>query len=127
MTMRSWIAVLAGLLAFPGCAREPAPGVRRVGTEELRGMLASGRPPVLLDVRTPGEWANGHLPGAVHVPDYAVKERLAELEPYRGQPIVVYCQSGVRSARVAGYLAAQGFPEVMDYSEGWGGWRRSAR
>ena len=121
---RAALLLLAGLAAFWGCARKEHPSVRRIGTEELRQLLAAAPPPVLLDVRTPGEFESGHLEGALHVPSHAITQRLSELEPYRERTVVVYCQSGVRSARVAATLAARGWTGVLDYTEGMAGWRK---
>jgi len=51
---------------------------------------------LLLDVRTPGEFADGHVQGALNVPVQVLESRIAELDPAR--PVVVYCRSGNRSA-----------------------------
>lgn len=65
----------------------------------------------VLDVRTPGEFAGGHVKGATNIPVDQLGVRLGELgEP---GPIVVYCRSGMRSARAAKVLSAAGF-EVLD-------------
>lgn len=68
---------------------------------------------LLLDVRTPGEFSGGHLEGAVNVPVQELEQRLAEVGP-TDRPVVVYCRSGVRSARAAGLLEAAGFTRVHD-------------
>ena len=73
---------------------------------------------MLLDVRTDREYEAGHLPGALHVPVTEVAGRLDELP--RDQPIIVYCQSGVRSARAAETLRGAGF-DVHDLG-GIGAW-----
>jgi len=102
----------------------PFGSVPEVRPADLAEEMAGGAPPVLLDVRTPGEFESGHLEGALHVPSYAITQRLSELEPYRERTVVVYCQSGVRSARVASTLAARGWTGVLDYTEGMAGWRK---
>ncbi|MCC3151574.1 rhodanese-like domain-containing protein [Hymenobacter sp. BT770] len=69
---------------------------------------------VLLDVRRPDEFANGHLPGAVNIevtsPDFA--QRIAQLDSTK--PTYVYCRSGARSANAAGQLSAAGFAQVSN-------------
>jgi phage shock protein E len=62
---------------------------------------------LLLDVRTPGEFADGHVQGALNVPVQVLESRIAELDPSR--PVVVYCRSGNRSATAARMLRDRGF------------------
>lgn len=69
---------------------------------ELRALLAAPTPPVLLDVRGPLEYQRRHLPGAVLLPLPELAARAAEV-PRQG-PVVVYCQSGVRSAQAVELL-----------------------
>ena len=69
---------------------------------------------VLLDVRRPDEFAQGHLPGAVNIdvtgPDFA--QGIAQLD--KTKPTYVYCRSGARSARAAEQLVQAGFPHVTN-------------
>ena len=67
----------------------------------------------LLDVRTPCEFAAGNLPGAINVPVSELEGRMGEVGE-RGVPVVVYCASGVRSARAAGMLNSAGFAKVVN-------------
>ena len=73
---------------------------------------------VLLDVRRPDEFAQGHLRGARHIevtkPDFAT--RVANLDPTR--PTYVYCRSGTRSATAATQLKAAGFGQVFNLAGG---------
>jgi phage shock protein E len=81
-------------------------GRGRIDSAEARRLVAAGA--VLLDVRSPEEYAERHLPGALNIPVQALAGRTAELgAPTR--PVVVYCRSGMRSARAAGLLARAGF------------------
>lgn len=81
----------------------------RVDGEAARAHVADGAQ--LLDVRTPGEFASGHIEGATNIPVHELRERLGELD--RGRAVVVYCRSGARSASAARLLAGAGF-EVHD-------------
>lgn len=69
---------------------------------------------VLLDVREPDEWSDGHAPAAVHVPMGDIPRRYAESpELFDGQdPLIVVCHAGGRSARVVAWLRQQGVPAV---------------
>lgn len=79
----------------------------------------------VLDVRTPGEVAEGHLPGAtvIDISDPAFATKAAALP--KDKPVYVYCRSGARSARAAGQLAGMGFPAVYNLSGGILGWGRA--
>jgi phage shock protein E len=67
----------------------------------------------LVDVRTPAEFAAGHIPGAVNIPLQELEQRLGEFEP-KHAPIVVYCRSGNRSSSAARTLKAAGYAAVHD-------------
>ena len=64
--------------------------------EELYRRLATGEPLVILDVRTPTEFAGRHIPGSVLIPMQQLENRLDEV-PNSGTPIAVVCEHGLRS------------------------------
>lgn len=78
---------------------------------EARKLVAGGAR--LLDVRTPGEFASGHIPGAINVPVQELERRLAEVGG-KDQEIVIYCRSGNRSATAKRMLAQAGFSKLHD-------------
>lgn len=63
---------------------------------------------LLVDVRTPGEFASGHIPGALNIPVQEIDGRLAELGS-KDRPIILYCRSGARSAQAARVIAHAGY------------------
>lgn len=67
---------------------------------------------MLLDVRTPGEFNGGHIPGAMNISVETLAGRLSDVP--QGQPIVVYCRSGNRSATASQILADAGYSEIYD-------------
>lgn len=67
---------------------------------------------VLLDVRTPEEFATGHIPGAVNISVETLASHLDEVPT--DQPVVVYCRSGNRSAQAADILTSAGYKSVYD-------------
>lgn len=75
----------------------------------------------LVDVRSPGEFASGHIPGAINIPVQELSERVGELSP-KDKPIVLYCQSGMRSASAARFLKAAGYVSVHNLGpmRSWG-------
>lgn len=73
---------------------------------------ASG--PVYLDVRTPEEFAAGHVRGTLHIPVEEIEQRWTELEPYRERDMIVYCRTGRRSAAAIEVLEANGFKRLRN-------------
>lgn len=86
--------------------------------EELR---ASHPPPVLIDVREPAEYARGHVPVAINVPQAELAQRLDEVP--RTQPVFVICESGGRSLKAAQFLMQVGYTQVASVEGGTAAWR----
>jgi rhodanese-related sulfurtransferase len=78
---------------------------------------------VVIDVRTPEEFAGGSLVGARNIPVEALATRLAELSRFKGRPVIVVCQSGARSGRAIGQFTKEGFTEVYNLAGGIGSWQ----
>lgn len=95
--------------------------MRRAGTtpsSDVHKLVEDGA--TLLDVRSPEEFASGHIDGALNIPVDSLEGRVGELgEP--NTPVVVYCASGVRSNRAKKLLVAKGFASVHDLG-GMGNW-----
>ncbi len=108
MTTQNWLQLAAALLLaffiFRGFFGKSS-------SEDARALVAKGAR--LVDVRSPGEFAGGHLPDAVNIPVDEIARRADEIGPRDGG-VVVYCASGVRSASAAGTLRKLGFNPVAD-------------
>ncbi|MFO0692097.1 MAG: rhodanese-like domain-containing protein [Polyangiales bacterium] len=92
----------------PASAEASGSGARapqRIDGPAARQKVSAGA--TLLDVRTPGEFAERHVDGALNVPVQELEERLGEVP--RDRPVVVYCLSGGRSAAASRMLAAAGY------------------
>jgi adenylyltransferase/sulfurtransferase len=85
--------------------------------------LASGAPPLLLDVREPWEAELAAIPGSTLIPLGALGDHLAELDP--AASVVVYCHLGSRSQYAAQQLAGAGFERVRNLTGGIDAWSRS--
>lgn len=83
----------------------------KVAPAKARELVERGA--LLLDVRTPGEFAGGHIAGARNVPLQELGARVGELGD-RDRPVVLYCASGMRSASAASALKRAGFKHVFD-------------
>jgi rhodanese-related sulfurtransferase len=102
-----------------GCGRAAA----TISDRELLEQLGSGNPPLVLDVRTPAEFASGHIEGALNVPHDQIGERLEELSASRDREVVVYCERGPRAAQAADVLERAGFRLVRHLDGDMGAWR----
>lgn len=99
--------LLLALLLLTACA---SPSI----TGESAHALVSTRGALLLDVRTPAEFASGHLEGATNISVQDLEAQLATLPARKDQDIIVYCRSGARSARASTMLKNAGFSKVHD-------------
>jgi phage shock protein E len=82
-----------------------------VSSDEARQLVRAGAR--LVDVRTPGEFAAAHIPGAINIPVQELDARMSELQP-KNAAVVVYCRSGHRSGNAARLLKSAGFVAVHD-------------
>ncbi len=80
---------------------------------------------LLIDVREPEEYAHGHIPGAVNLPQADLATRFGELP--RHEPVYVVCKAGYRSLRAAGFLIQSGLTGVASIRGGTDGWQAAGR
>lgn len=117
LLMASFLTLLSGLL---GCGPRQA-AFRSVGVADFARTIADADI-VRLDVRTPDEYAAGHIAGAVNIdvlsPDFA--DKAAQLLP-QGKTVALYCRSGRRSKKAAEILAARKYT-VVELDSGYLGW-----
>jgi len=99
--------------------------IDEVSTLDVHDRVASGDAPLLLDVREPDEWQEGHLPGAFYIPRGNLESRIEALVPDKQLEIVVYCASGARSAFAAKSLGELGYTNVSSMSGGFTDWKRN--
>ena len=80
---------------------------------------------VVVDVREPNEYGAGHILGARNLPLSRIADGAAELAKRKAKPIILYCDSGNRSAKAVGLLKKQGFERVVNLAGGIAGWRQA--
>jgi rhodanese-related sulfurtransferase len=93
-----------------------------VSAAAVKAMLESGDEFLLLDVRRPDEFETARIEGSTLIPLAELESRLAELEEWKGRPIVVHCHKGGRSAKACGLLADKGFIRVTNLAGGIDAW-----
>jgi phage shock protein E len=112
-----WLLTLALTACgdVPQDARPAAPAAAmQAGAAEAQPPgAAEAQPPgaavLYVDVRTPAEYASGHVTGSLNIPVEEMERRWQELEPYRDQQVVLYCRTGRRSALAMDVLKSKGF------------------
>jgi rhodanese-related sulfurtransferase len=94
---------------------------------EVECNALEGRPPdaLLLDIREPGEYAHGHVAGAINLPQADLASRLNEVP--RDRPVLLLCERGVRSYRAAQFLIQMGVNRVASVRGGTAAWRSAGR
>jgi len=96
----------------PSPAEDP---YRMVTMEEAIAMMEEESGYVILDVRTPEEFGDKHIPGAVNIPNETIgTEEIPEL-PDKDQLILVYCRSGNRSKQASAKLADLGYTNIVEF------------
>jgi rhodanese-related sulfurtransferase len=87
-------------------------GYQIISVSDAHAMIQSFSNLMVVDVRTSGEFAQGHLQGAINIPLSDLPAQISGLD--RNRPILVYCQTGHKSAQAAPILVNAGFTEVYD-------------
>ena len=86
-----------------------------IAAEEAKKLMDSEEGCIILDVRTREEYDQGHIPGAVLIPNTEIEAKAADLLPDKGQLILVYCRSGRRSKLAAQSLADLGYTNIREF------------
>jgi rhodanese-related sulfurtransferase len=107
-----------GVTVGSGAGGGAWPGSEQITNAQLKDFVARGAR--LVDVRTAGEYAAGHIQGAENVPVGDVPTTSGSWD--KAAPVVVYCQTGARSLNAFEYLKAQGFSHVYDLTAGIVAW-----
>ena len=105
------------LLALTGCGREVKKEAVYVNitAQEAKKLMDKEEGYVILDVRTEEEYAQGHIPGAVLIPDYEIETKAEEILTDKDQMILVYCRSGRRSKNAAQVLVELGYTDIREF------------
>lgn len=119
----SLLAALFLLVLSNGCAAQ----VADISQTELLRRINANYAHIILDVRTPEEYKEGHLPGAVNIPFDRLDSRLAEIDPYKSKEVVLYCGSGGRVIIAALILRSAGFKNLLHLDGDMDGWIGNGR
>ncbi|MCS6977722.1 MAG: rhodanese-like domain-containing protein [Gemmatales bacterium] len=97
--------------------------IRELSIAEVHAKMQRGERFVLVDVREESEFAQGHLPGAIHLSKGIIERDIEKRFPELDTEIVLYCGGGYRSALAADNLQKMGYSNVWSMDGGFRGWR----
>ena len=106
-------------LAFPfgcvGCSNGGSATYEQISGAEAKALMDSESGYIIIDARTQEEYNEGHIPGAILIPEYEIADRAEKELPGKKQLILVYCRSGRRSKIVAEELVKLGYTTVKEF------------
>ena len=117
--MKKLLFLLLGVMLLTACG-QTAETVQEavfvsITAEEAKEIMDTGEGYLILDVRTQEEYDEGHIPGAVLIPNTEIETRAEEELPDKDQRILVYCRSGRRSKLAAQILSDLGYTNVKEF------------
>jgi rhodanese-related sulfurtransferase len=96
--------------------------VKETNVPDVKRRMDAGERFTLVDVREESEWANGHLPGAIHLGKGIIERDIEQRVSATDAKLVLYCGGGFRSALAADNLQKMGYTNVESMDGGWKGW-----
>lgn len=114
---KKFFPLLLTSLLLTSCTTKNAStlGYREISMNEAVNLMASEKNYIILDVRRPDEYANGHIPGAINVPNEEIDTSEIPELPDKSQKILVYCRSGRRSKEAAKKLVKLGYTDIVEF------------
>lgn len=110
------LLVLSSLLLIPmGCGAEKSPTFEQISQDKAYEIMKSSTPHIILDVRTQEEFLDGHIDGAILIPDYEIANKAQSKLPDKDMLILVYCRSGRRSKLASQTLADMGYKNIKEF------------
>ena len=111
------LPILLSSLLLVGCSAptDTESGYRQISMDEAVQMMETETNYIILDVRRPDEFAEGHIPGAINVPNETIGTDEIPALPNKNQLIMVYCRSGRRSKEAAEKLVKLGYTSIVEF------------
>ena len=116
--MKKLLPILLSALMFTGCtgtSNNQPNTYRQISMEEAVAMMAEETGYIILDVRRPDEFAAGHIPNAINVPNETIGTAEIPELPDKNQLIMVYCRSGRRSKEASEKLVKLGYTNIVEF------------
>ena len=109
------LLTLAFLFACVGCSDGGSATYEQISGAEAKALMDSESGYIIIDARTQEEYDQGHIPGAILIPEYEIADRAEKELPDKNQLILVYCRSGRRSKIAAEELVKLGYTNVKEF------------
>ena len=108
---------ILSLMLLSSCGNDESSslGYRQISMDEAVKMMKDEKNYIILDVRRPDEYAEGHIPGAINVPNEEIGTAEIAKLPNKSQLILVYCRSGRRSKEAAAKLVKLGYTNIVEF------------
>lgn len=115
--MKKFIPLFLSTLFLTGCASaKSAPNsYREVSIDQAVTIMEKESDYIILDVRTPEEFSDAHIPGAINIPNETIGKSEISRLPRKDQLILVYCRSGRRSKEAAEKLVSLGYTNIVEF------------
>lgn len=117
MKIKKIIPLILSTLLFTGCVsgENIQATYRQVTTDEAIQIMKQESDYIILDVRRPDEFAEGHIPNAINIPNESIGTTEIPQLPLKNQLILVYCRSGRRSKEASEKLVALGYTNIVEF------------
>lgn len=116
-----WIITTVLLVGFFYFRFRTPKGMQNMNTAQFKKNLDSSSNKLLVDVREPHEFKNGHIKGAQNIPLSQLSKRIQDIP--RDKTLFIYCQSGMRSKQAGRILSKNGFAQLINLNGGFMSWR----
>ena len=112
------IVLIVTMMFFGGCSNTPGntdPGYETISAEDAKNRMEESTTAIVVDVRTESEYKEGHIEGAILIPNETIIDTPPEELPDFDSEILIYCRSGNRSQQAAEKLVKIGYTNVSDF------------
>ncbi len=113
---------MAHAAKFLELVNESRKRIKETNVPDVKRRMDAGEKFVLVDVREESEWAQGHLPGAIHLGKGIIERDIEARVADTGAKVILYCGGGFRSVLAADNLQKMGYTNVESMDGGWKGW-----
>ena len=117
--MKKLIIILLAVMMLTACGqnkeKEQEAVYVNITAEEAKALMDTEEGYVILDVRTQEEYEEGHIPGAILIPDFEIEAKAEDVLTDKDQMILVYCRSGRRSKLAAQSLVELGYTDIREF------------
>ena len=117
--MKKWMFVILAAMLLTACGQDQEANreavYMNITAEEAKQIMDSQEGYVILDVRTQEEFNQGHIPGAILIPDTEIEGKAEEILTDKDQLILVYCRSGRRSKLASEALVKLGYTNIREF------------